>query len=119
MTPEGKVKAAIDKVLKEAGAYYLKPVQNGMGAPGVDYHGCHKSLSIVIETKAPGKIPTARQLNTLRWAINAGSAAFVIDGDLTELINWLALPVPRYTNSLLRKYLSQSEDISLSTPKSD
>lgn len=109
MTPEGKVKAHCDVHLKSSGAYYAKPVQNGMGAPMLDYHGIHKGFGFVIETKSPGKIPTARQLNTLRQVIAAGGSAFVIDGEYTELYNWLALPVPNFTNSLLRRYLNLPE----------
>lgn len=119
MTPEGKVKAAVDKLLKSMGCYYLKPVQNGMGSPALDYHGSYKGLSIVIETKAPGEKPTPRQLLTLRAVIASGSAAFVIDGDLTELTNWLHLPVPGYTNSLLKKFLNKSDPTSTTTPDSD
>lgn len=119
MTPEGKVKAVVDKLLKEAGAYYLKPVQNGMGAPGLDYHGCHKGFAFAIETKAAGCKPTARQLNTCRHMINAGATVFVIDGDLTELFNWLHLPVPGYTNSLLKRYLSALETNLTPSPESD
>jgi hypothetical protein len=91
-TPEGKVKSRIDAVLNAWYAYFLKPVQNGMGAPALDYHGCHRGFAFMIEAKAPGKAPSPRQINTARKAHAAGGAVFLIDGDLTELSNWLALP---------------------------
>lgn len=94
MTPEGKVKAKIDVLLKQYGAYYLKPVQNGMGAPALDYHGIHRGVGFVIEAKAPGKEPTDRQLRTMKAIWAAGGAVFVIDGDhgLTLLAQWLTNP---------------------------
>lgn len=109
MTPEGKVKAAIDKLLKQHKAYYLKPVQNGMGAPALDYHGVHQGLSYVIEAKAKGKTPTPRQINTLRECAAAGSACFFIDGDLTELSNWLTFPFPGYLCQSLKTSLPDTE----------
>lgn len=106
MTPEGRVKAQVDALLKQHEAYYLKPVQNGMGAPALDYHGSHQGVAFVIETKAPGKAPTARQLNTLRRIAASGAACFLIDGDLTELSNWLTFPIPRHLSASLRNALS-------------
>jgi hypothetical protein len=78
VTPEGRIKAKVDAVLKKYGAYYLKPVQNGMGAPAVDYHGIANGHGFVIETKAPGGAPTARQLHTLSQVRKAGGSTFVI-----------------------------------------
>lgn len=102
MTPEGAVKAQVDKRLKEALAYYLKPVQNGMGAPALDYHGIHAGYGYVIETKAPGKEPTPRQVNTLRRCYAAGGSCFVIDGvgpDMLELEQWLRSPHAGFLSS--------------------
>ena len=63
-TPEGKVKAAIKAVLKRVGAYYHMPVQNGMGAPSLDFVCCYKGRFVAIEAKAPGEKPTKRQIQT-------------------------------------------------------
>lgn len=115
MTPEGRVKAKVDALLKQAKAYYLKPVQNGMGAPALDYHGVHRGLGVVIETKAPGKHPTSRQVNTLRQNAAAGGACFVIDGvgsDLMELENWLHFPVLGYLSSKSKSCLQTTEHCS-------
>ena len=65
-TPEKKVKDNVIKILKAHGAYYHMPVVNGMGTPTLDFVGCHKGSFFSIETKAPGKVPTPRQLLTMR-----------------------------------------------------
>lgn len=94
MTPEGRTKAKISAMLKEAGAYYYMPVPGGFGAPTLDYLGCHKSRFFAIEAKAPGKVPTPRQEGTIREINLAMGMAFVIDGsegsyDLLKM--WLAM----------------------------
>lgn len=110
MTPEGKVKAAVDALLKEFGAYKHKPVQNGMGEPALDYHICHRGIYAGIETKAKGKLPTARQMNTIRRIVAAGGSVFFIDGDLTELRNWLAFPVASFLPQSLLNLLKASSE---------
>lgn len=58
-TPEGRVKAAVKKVLDEYGVWYYMPVQNGMGVTGIpDFVCCWNGWFIGIETKAPGKTNT-------------------------------------------------------------
>ena len=84
MTPEGRVKAGIDRairLLQEANEplYVHKPVQNGMGAPTLDYVGCSRGRYFVIEAKAPGGSPTLRQQDTMDKVCNALGVAFVID----------------------------------------
>ena len=57
LTPEGKVKAAVRKVLKENNVWFFQPMQNGMGVVGIpDFVCCHKGIFLAIETKAPGKL---------------------------------------------------------------
>ncbi len=80
MTPEGKVKEQVKKLLKEYGAYYHMPVQNGMGSPTLDFICCWHGKYLGIETKAPGKLPTARQYKTMSEITKAGGACMVIDG---------------------------------------
>lgn len=90
MTPEGKVKKEIKQILKDAGAYFFMPVQNGMGAPSLDFLCVHRGYSLAIEAKAPGKKPTPRQETTIAQMQAAGCKVFVIDGtDYSELILWL------------------------------
>ena len=88
-TPEGRVKDAVKKVLKSYDAYYHMPVMNGMGAPTLDFVGCHRGRYFAIETKAPGKVPTPRQWSTIINIRTAGGKVFIIDGDTKELELWL------------------------------
>jgi hypothetical protein len=91
MTPEGKVKQAVKDLLRSHGAYWHMPVQNGMGDPSLDFHVCHLGRYASIETKALGKSWTPRQLLTKEKIERAGGRVFLIDGDLTELKQWLSL----------------------------
>lgn len=95
--PEAKVKAQVKKLLKAHNAYQHWPVQTGYGAACLDCHGCHNGYYFAIETKAPGKKPTARQEITMCDVNEAGGAVFVIGEKLTdagysgmmELDSWL------------------------------
>lgn len=93
MTPEGEVKARVKKVLAKFGdeinAFW--PVQNGMGSPTLDCVVCCQGRYIAIETKAPGKLPTPRQLITISKMEKAGAKVFVIDGEIgcEALAVWL------------------------------
>ena len=89
MTPEGRVKAKVKRVLGKPGIYHHMPVQNGMGKPSLDFIGCAYGNFFAIETKAPGKKPTERQEITIAEIRAAGGKVFVIDGDTTELESWL------------------------------
>lgn len=89
-TPEGKIKEHVKKLLRLHDAYWHCPVQNGMGAPSLDFVCCHMGRYFAIETKAPGGKPTSRQQNTMLQIERAGGRTFVIDGDYTELTRWLA-----------------------------
>ena len=91
MTPEGKVKARVKKVLETYKAYYHMPVQNGMGAPSLDFTGSHLGRYFAIETKASSKQMTDRQTNTAKQMRNAGGKVFLIN-EVTgteELERWL------------------------------
>lgn len=90
MTPEGKVKAEIKKVLKAHDVYFEMPVPTGFGKSGLDFSGCHYGLAFYIEAKAPGKKPTPRQDLTIEAMRAAGAVVFVIDGDVSDLEKWLA-----------------------------
>lgn len=93
MTPEGKVKARVKKVLADSQRYgYIYsnwPVPVGFGVPTLDCLGAINGLAFAIETKAPGEKPTQRQAATIEVMRRAGMAVFVIDGDTTELEGWL------------------------------
>lgn len=88
-TSEGRIKLAVKEILRNHGAYWHMPVQNGMGAPTLDFICCFKGRYFAIETKAPGKKPTPRQEITISEIEKAGGRVFVIDGDYSELEEWL------------------------------
>jgi len=74
MTPEGRVKDAIKKLLVSRGAYYFMPVSNGMGRHGIpDIIACYRGWFIGIEVKAPGKEKTVTA-NQARELENIGAA---------------------------------------------
>lgn len=84
MTPEGRVKAVVNRRMEAAfpDAYRFMPVQNGMGAPGLDEFWCIEGLFVAIETKVPGKHMTPRQQVTRDKIIRAGGIVFCVhDGD--------------------------------------
>lgn len=95
-TPEGKVKAKVKRAFAELKlklditVYYHMPVQNGMGAPTLDFVGCICGNYFAIETKAPGKTPTERQLQTIADIERAGGKTYVYDGTHDErFAEWL------------------------------
>jgi hypothetical protein len=82
LTPEGRVKRRVSQILKRADAcYYFMPVQTGYGSPTLDYLGSSKGRAFAIETKAPGKKPTVRQMAIINEMKVAGMKVFVIDGE--------------------------------------
>lgn len=91
MTPEGKVKAKVKKVLSEVGAYYAMPMGTGYGNAGVpDFLVCFRGRFIGIECKANGGKPTALQLKNLADIESAGGLAFIIDeNNVANLRNFL------------------------------
>ena len=93
-TPEGRVKDAIKKFLRQRGAWFFMPVSNGMGQVGIpDIICCYKGIFVAIEAKAPGKRGnvTENQKRVLLEILNAQGYAWVIDdiNDLPMLFNAL------------------------------
>lgn len=80
-TAEGVVKDQVKKLLRAHGVYWHMPVQGGLGAPTLDFVCCHGGRFFAIETKAPGKKPTARQLVTMAAMEAAGAFVFVVSCD--------------------------------------
>ena len=78
-TAESKVKDRVKKLLKKYGTYYHMPVQNGLGAPSLDFICCHKGYYFAIETKAGNKQPTTRQEITMNEIRAAGGFVFLIN----------------------------------------
>lgn len=90
MTPEGKVKAKLNKLLAcWDKVYRFMPVQSGLGAATLDYLLSVNSHFLAVETKAPGKKMTPRQEHTAAQIRSAGGTVIVFDGDTTEILSWL------------------------------
>ena len=90
-TPEGAVKAAVKKYLRERGVWFCMPMGTGFGSSGVpDFLCCHGGVFWAIETKAPGKRKNTTVLQDQQIAAIcvAGGRAVVIDDveQLKELI---------------------------------
>lgn len=90
-TPEGKIKKMVKAVLDRPDVYLFMPVQNGFGAVTLDFLGSHKGRFFAIETKAPGKKPTALQELTISRMEAGGAKVFVVKGqnEITALVEWL------------------------------
>lgn len=89
-TPEGKVKKTVSALLRSTPElYYFMPVPSGFGDMSLDYLGCYRGHFFAVETKAPGQKPTNRQNMTIERMRAAGATVFVIDGDISELKEWI------------------------------
>jgi hypothetical protein len=99
MTPEGKTKAAIKKLLKELGIFVYMPVQSGLGVVGIPDFVCCRPVKVTsdmvgktigqfigVEAKAPGKRgnTTANQKVVLEAIAEHGGTAVVVD-DVSQL----------------------------------
>lgn len=97
ITPEGavkeRVKRSICKFAETRGIYVYMfwPVQSGYGAATLDMLGSINGSAFAIETKSPGKKPTARQAICIEEMRAAGMTVFVIDGasGVDELLLWM------------------------------
>ena len=100
MTPEGRVKAQISRVLKQfkPDLYYYMPVQNGMGLPVLDYIGWIKGAPFAIEAKSPTGRLTPRQTQTKSAMEQGGGTVFVVRDKTTlnELETWLIIQMKRF-----------------------
>lgn len=76
MKPEAAIKARIRAWFLAQGAYVFAPVQMGMGMSTVDQLVCFKGRFIGVETKVPGKYPSARQYQTLKEIEDAGGQSY-------------------------------------------
>lgn len=93
-TPEGKVKAAVRKVLVEEGVYYFSPPGMGLGRSGIpDIICCCVGKFIAIEVKAGKGKTTALQDRELTAIHNNGGIALVINENnintVKEIITWV------------------------------
>jgi hypothetical protein len=93
-TPEGKVKAAVRKLLVEFGIYYFSPAANGFGRAGIpDIICCFGGRFIAIECKAGKGVTTALQDRELAAIRTAGGMTMVVNEtniqELREKLQWM------------------------------
>ena len=93
-TPEGKVKAAVRKLLVEFGVYYFAPAANGFGRAGIpDIICCFGGRFIAIECKAGKGVTTALQDRELAAIRTAGGMTMVVNEtniqELREKLQWM------------------------------
>jgi hypothetical protein len=82
MTPEGKVKDKVKRLLKAMDIYYAMPATGGYGASGVpDFLVCLKGKFIGVECKAGKGKPTALQLKNLAEIEASGGLAVIVNED--------------------------------------
>ncbi|MDE2100313.1 MAG: hypothetical protein KGL39_23885 [Patescibacteria group bacterium] len=88
LTPEGRTKKKVREKLRAMGGYVFSPVQMGMGATTLDDLCCIGGRFVGIEYKAPGGVPTKRQLLTMKQIRDAGGIALwgdSVEGIMEEL----------------------------------
>ena len=93
MTPEKRVKKAVQKQLDLLGAYYFFPATGGFGRSGVpDIIGCYQGAFFAIECKAGKNTTTALQARELANIRLSGGAAIVVNEDnMNEVQQWLTV----------------------------
>lgn len=102
MTPEGKVKDAIKKLLKNYGIYYFMPRGSTFGRQGVaDFVCCINGKFLSIEAKADSHSKqTAMQKYDESLVRNAGGTYIVVHKDnLSELESVLSYAKTERQNS--------------------
>lgn len=97
MTPEGKVKAKVKKILDEVNCYYFFPATGGYGKSGVpDVVGCYSGRFFGIECKTRDNKPTLLQEKNLKAIEYNGGFSLVVNEDNVDelrdiLDNWSQL----------------------------
>lgn len=92
MRNERGVKDAVKRILADAGAWFVMPVQCGYGRRGIpDFLICHKGQFIAVETKFGNRTPTAYQAEELyQIKAHGGMVLVVNEKNLEELRHVLA-----------------------------
>lgn len=95
MTPEGKVKERVKKLLKENDVFFFMPKGSTYGTQGIpDIICCIRGLFIGIETKAGHGVPTAMQKEQMHRIIENGGYTFCInERNFDELREWIETAV--------------------------
>lgn len=78
MTPEGKAKAKVKRLLKKAGCYFFFPPGTMYGSSGIpDIIGCKNGVFFGVEVKADTDV-TALQQKNLDDIVSHGGKSFVV-----------------------------------------
>ena len=87
MTPEGKVKKQVKKILDDIGAYHFSPMSGGFGRSGVpDIIACYKGRFIGVECKAGKNEPTLLQKHNIKEIQRNQGLAIVVNEDNIEAL---------------------------------
>ena len=87
MTPEKRVKKAVQKQLDLLGAYYFFPATGGFGRSGVpDIIGCYQGAFFAIECKAGKNTPTALQERNMKKIRDNGGIAIVVNEENLKIV---------------------------------
>jgi hypothetical protein len=80
MTPEGRIKAKLDRMLKEEGAWFFSPQAGPYGRSGIpDRIGCVLGRMFAVECKADRtKKPTRLQQQAMEQLAGAGAVVFLV-----------------------------------------
>ena len=91
MTPEGKVKAQVKKLLDSHKVYYFMPATGGYGRSGIpDFICCSKGKFMAIECKAGNGRLTALQTRELTRIDAAGGDTVVVrESSMDNFIKFL------------------------------
>jgi Holliday junction resolvase len=80
VTPEGKVKAGVKRILDSLGCYYFFPQSGAFGRSGIpDIIGCYKGKFFGIECKAGKGTTTALQDKELQKIEDAEGIALLVN----------------------------------------
>jgi predicted RecB family nuclease len=93
MRREKDVKAAVRRILDQAGAYFFMPVPTGYGRHGIpDFIVCQKGRFIAVETKFGDRRPTKYQELELQKIQAAGGIALVINEFNLDTLKKVLIP---------------------------
>lgn len=89
-TPEKRVKAKVESVLKGEGVYYFFPATGGYGRSGVpDIIACVNGQFLAIECKAGTNKPTALQVREIERIRACGGSAVVVNEENWDMVRAL------------------------------
>lgn len=109
MTPEGKVKQRVKKILDsyKPDCWYFMPAARAYGQAGVpDFIGLYRNCMFAIETKAGNNEPTPMQVLQMNKIEKAGGKVFTIREDTVyKISDWLRYVYVKWLNveNMMRK----------------